>query len=194
MQSQSQKEQNKLIPGWLSDYDMIALSYMASTRKKGSIIIEVGSMHGKSAYCLSTSAPECDIICYDLWPGNGILGPDNITRNNTIELFQEYTSVCKNVRPIRINSVYDIKWDDLIPVDLMFLDAAHTNPSDWEMIEYWLPKIADGGIICGHDYYTLETHAKIHYPDINENVAKLEKLLNQKVTVHKYSCVWSFNL
>lgn len=194
MQTAEQKLYNESIPGWLSEYDMVALSTMAASRKHGAVIVEVGSMHGKSAYCLSTSAPEANIFCYDLWPGNGILGNDDVTRENKIETFQSFTHMCTNITPIKIGSINDINWDTTIPVDMMFLDAAHTNPSDWEMIEYWLPKIAPGGIICGHDYYTVERNEAVHYPDINANVRRLGGRLNQSVTLHKYSCVWSFFL
>jgi predicted O-methyltransferase YrrM len=193
MQTIEQKEYNKTIPGWLSEWDMIALAKLSSSRRTDATIVELGSMHGKSAYCMATSAPWTNVICYDLWPGHGILGPDKITRENTIELFQSYTNMCKNITPIRINSIDDIQWNISTPVDMMFLDAAHTNPSDWEMIEYWLPKIVPGGIISGHDYYTEEVHKVIHYPDINENVARLEKILGKPVSLaHRLSSVWSF--
>lgn len=193
MQTIEQKEYNKSIPGWLSEWDMIALTRLSSSRREGATIVEVGSMHGKSAYCMATSAPWTNLFCYDLWPRTGILGPDGVTRGNNIELFRAYTSMCPNITPIQINSIDDIQWDTSKPIDLMFLDAAHTNPSDWEMIEYWLPKIAPGGIIAGHDYYTEEIHKVVHYPDINENVLRLEKMLGHPVMLaHKLACVWSF--
>jgi predicted O-methyltransferase YrrM len=39
--------------------------------------------------------------------------------------------------------------DDL---DMVFVDAAHDEKSVKEDILRWLPKVRDGGILCGHDY------------------------------------------
>jgi hypothetical protein len=36
--------------------------------------------------------------------------------------------------------------------DLVFIDADHTKKSVTEDIGVWLPKIKEGGVICGHDY------------------------------------------
>lgn len=37
-------------------------------------------------------------------------------------------------------------------LDLVFLDAQHEYDKVKQDIELWLPKVKDGGIICGHDY------------------------------------------
>jgi len=39
--------------------------------------------------------------------------------------------------------------DDL---DMVFIDAEHSYEACKEDIEAWLPKVRNGGIICGHDY------------------------------------------
>ena len=193
MQTQEQKTYNKSIPGWLSDYDLEAISTMASDTPAHATIVEVGSMHGKSAYCIATSASTAKLYCYDLWRNDLVRSSDLLDRNNSIDEFRKYIHMCKNIIPIQITGKDDVQHENL-SVDMMFLDAAHTNPSDWEWIEFWLPKIKKGGVICGHDYYQLGVHKEIHYPDINSNVSKLEEMLNKKVTTYRYSCVWSFTL
>jgi predicted O-methyltransferase YrrM len=193
MQTNEQKEYNKKIPGWLGDFDLVAISKLASNTPKNAIIAEVGSMHGKSAYCIATSAPTASLYCYDLWREDLVRSSDEIDRSNSIDEFKKHVGMCKNIIPTRIKSADDINHENL-SIDMFFLDAAHTNPSDWEWIEFWLPKIKSGGVICGHDYYQPGKHTKVHYPDINENIEKLEKILDQKVTTYVASCIWSFKL
>jgi len=193
MQTPEQKLYHKQIPGWLGDGDMEAISCLANRAPTGATIVEIGSMHGKSACCLASAKPESIVFCFDFWPGNDIKASDGIIRLNTIERFIEYTKIYPNIIPIKIDSNLDYKWTGP-SVDLFFIDAAHTNPTDWQSIEYWLPKIKSGGVICGHDYYTIERNNIVHFPDINENIARLEKMLEKTVTVYEHSCVWSFTL
>lgn len=190
MRTEEQREKNKLVPGWLGNGDVHALEALSSTIQNGTII-EIGSMHGKSAYCLGTSSPTSTIHCFDWWTGNPAVTEDGISHPNTLELFRENVSECKNIISTKVPIGGYAQWQGG-PVDMVFLDAAHTNPSDWIYIEYWLPKIKPGGILCGHDYYTMEIDGIIHYPDINENIKRLEGMLGKTVTAHKWSCVWSF--
>ena len=36
-------------------------------------------------------------------------------------------------------------------LDMVFIDANHLYPSIKKDIEIWLPKVKEGGILCGHD-------------------------------------------
>jgi predicted O-methyltransferase YrrM len=181
---------NRQVPGWLGDGDVNVLYRLARTVPPGGTIVEIGSMHGKSACSIASVATDALIYCFDFWPGNDIIASDEIIRLNTIERFTEYTSRYPNIIPNKVSSNLDYGWDKP-QIDMFFIDAAHTNPTDWESIEYWLPHIKSGGVICGHDYYTVERSGTCHYPDIIENVSRLEKLLNKKVKLYYRSCIWS---
>jgi hypothetical protein len=76
------------------------------------------------------------------------------------------------------------------PIDLFFLDGRHQNPEDIDAINYFLPLIKKGGILCGHDYYPIERHT----PDIIDNVRELEDRLNQKVVHPKGTSLWMFKV
>lgn len=188
-----QYEHNLTIPGWLAPGDIRALSSLSSTITDGHIV-ELGSLHGRSAYCLSVSSPTSSIYCLDFWGGWECIAEPGPPRPNTIDVFKSYTKDCKNVVPVHLvhGQEYDPVWPD--QVDMVFLDAAHTNPDDWNCIEYWLPKIRPGGILCGHDYYTEKNCATrpLPYPDIVENTLRLEKILGKKMILQPNSCVWSF--
>jgi predicted O-methyltransferase YrrM len=188
-----QIKHNLNIPGWFTENDMRGLAALARTVTNGTII-ELGSMHGKSSYCLSVSSPTSKIYCLDYWSGWIVKTDDDIERPNSIDVFKSFTKDCSNITPIHLSMIEKVipAWEE--PVDMVFIDAAHTNPDDWNCIEFWLPKIKPHGIICGHDYYNEFNSPIIHYPDVVENVARLEKMLNKKMILHKNSCVWSIRL
>jgi hypothetical protein len=69
--------------------------------------------------------------------------------------------------------------------DLVFLDAAHTNPSDRENIDFWLPKVKKGGVFAGHDYST-------QWPDVMENVNYIKERLGVAEVLTVGSSIWYF--
>lgn len=185
---------NLTIPGWFGQGDIRGLSSLASTIHNGTII-ELGSMHGRSAYCLSMSSPSSRIFCLDFWSGWMCATEDGVARPNSIEVFRNYTSMCTNVTSIQVfhNEKIVPQWEE--PVDMVFIDTLHKNPEDWEIIEFWLPKIKKGGIICGHDYYYKENHrGECPYPDVVENCTRLEKILDKPVKIIPNSVLWSFTI
>jgi hypothetical protein len=91
------------------------------------------------------------------------------TDDNTVERFMGNMKGLTNVVPKVVACAAEIGWSGQ-PVDLMFLDAEHRNPSDWEYIEYWLPFIKSGGYLAGHDYID-------KWPDVMENVHRLQTML-----------------
>jgi predicted O-methyltransferase YrrM len=184
-------KKNEEIPGWFGIGDIKGLSELASSVTDGTII-ELGSMHGRSAYCLSKSSPTSKIFCLDYWSGWMCKTADGIERSNSLETFKSYTTECENVTAVQLflDKKTEPSWEE--PVDMVFIDISHTNPDDWNVIEFWLPKIKKGGIICGHDYYCEKNSKIVHYPDVVENVARLETMLGKKMKLHDYSCIWSF--
>lgn len=192
MLTQKELEHNLTIPGWFGEGDILGLSSLASQIKNGTII-ELGSMHGRSAYCLSKSSPTSNIFCLDFWSGWMATTQDDIARPNSIDTFKSYiTEECTNVTPIQVfpDTKVTPLWEE--PVDMVFIDTLHENPDDWNLIEFWLPKVKKGGIICGHDYYCPDNSEICHYPDVVANCNRLEGILDKKVTIHQYSALWSF--
>lgn len=187
MRSVTEKQYNETIPGWSSPYDLDILEQLASSVPAG-IIVEVGSMHGRSAYTLAKANPLADIFCIDKWDNHReIINWEGYSWDNLIstDVFTQWTKDCSNINVIQVQSVLDLQWTQ--SVDMVFIDAAHSNPVDWEYIEYWLPKIKPNGIICGHDYST-------DWPDVIANVERLKQILNSPVKLYKNSSIWSFKI
>lgn len=182
------------IRGWMGEDELQVIEQLCSKVPVDGIIVEVGCMMGRTTSCIAMSAhPSVKIYSIDLWDGEVIPNEfdDEIieryafplkTDKNSVKTFIENTKKFNNVIAIHFPHT---QIPELNP-DLVFIDASHTNPSDWEIINFWLPKMRRGGILAGHDYGQ-------EFPDVIENVKKLEALLTIPVTLHAGS-LWSFNL
>jgi hypothetical protein len=69
--------------------------------------------------------------------------------------------------------------------DIFFIDAAHKNPNDWEIIQFALKNLKSGGLLCGHDYISM-------FPDVKLNVNRLEEMLGKPATFYSGTSLWSF--
>lgn len=191
------------IRGFMSELELSTLDSLFSkyNEKDGAIGIEIGSLHGRSSYQIAKTISRGTLYCIDNWGGWKLKSKFSEEENDkhwypqegsqcTLEDFLINTSDCKNIIPIKGNSPEIVKdWSK--PIDFLFLDGSHTNPSDWDNIEFWLPKICtNGGIISGHDYWLYNKP----FPDIIANVSRLENILNQTVKHPTGTSIWYFDL
>ena len=94
----------------------------------------------------------------DPWPHGykcGSCGGEKITPekwDNYYALAVKRTIGHSALRVIRMTSVEAGKLFSDNYFDLVYIDADHTYDSVTEDIGVWLPKIKEGGVICGHDY------------------------------------------
>ena len=165
----------------------------------GAIGIEIGSFLGRSAYEISNCIPNATLYCIDGWtewqtgqPSKYAV-PDNLPVPGTtcsLDIFLQNTKDCKNIITIKGSSPECVRdWTQM--VDFVFLDALHTNPSDRNSIDFWLPKINRGGMFAGHDYTPWLPQ---RYPDIQKNVRYLETYLDKAVITFPGTTLWCFNI
>lgn len=163
------------IPGKMKESELQVIEELASQVPLGGIIVELGSLTGRSAYAWAKSCVHSvTVYCFDYF------GPINYP------IFLENTKDCKNIIAIRGLCPQMSKYRGP-PIDIFFLDGAHTNPQDIDAINHFLPHMKSGGIFCGHDYYDI-------YPDVLANVAELEQRLNQKAVIFPDTSIWSFRI
>jgi len=137
------------------------------------IFVEVGSAWGKSAlymmeklyeqnksidfYCIDifTQAEDIDHIQFPF--GNG---KEYRTKFKNETLYYDFiynisNSYAKKFKPIPIKTYSDLAanlFEDN-SCKAVFLDAAHDYESVSKDLEAWWPKIKNGGILSGHDFY-----------------------------------------
>jgi len=190
------------IPGYLTAEECTALrEIFEKYNYQGAVGVEIGSLHGRSSVEIAQAIPLGTLYCIDGWDGYDS-SSDKFTPEQqrahcyptagtmcTLEFFKQNVGNFKNILTIKGRSPSCVKnWKQ--PVDFVFLDALHENPSDWDNIEFWLPKIKSGGRFCGHDFYPERTQ----WPDVHDNVRRLEAQLGKQVTNPKNTSVWYFEL
>ena len=167
---------NKEIPGQISTADLKALEFLAQTVPKYGIIIELGSLFGKSSWCLAKSCdPTVTVHCVDNWQYIIHSKQENLNgKEITKELHIKYTNDCHNIvrHKTQIQN-FTKQWSkvgctdaaarrraDGQPtgyggrVDLIFIDAIHELKNDFKncLREWKNRSLKSHGIISGHDY------------------------------------------
>lgn len=189
------------IPGHMFESELKIIESWAKNVPKNGVVVEIGSFFGRSAVCWAMSAdPSVKIYCGDVFAEQFITDSTPVPKfgelaghplpNTTYfqwDNFKENVKDFSNVIPMRGMCPQGINYTGEA-IDIFFLDAAHTNPSDWENITYFSQFLKPNGMICGHDYY-------YPFPDVIENVKRLEDLYNTKATIHDGGgSLWSINI
>lgn len=138
------------IPGWMTRNELEWLREMALRMPPGAVVVEIGSWMGRSTAAIAV--PHVNLICVDTWGGipgdiSGVLAKrDDI-----------YASFVRNMRRLRLRPRV-LPMDcaaaaDLFPdasLNWVFEDSDH--PRFRDTFYSWLPKLAPGWIMSGHDY------------------------------------------
>jgi predicted O-methyltransferase YrrM len=168
------------IKGWMFEEELQIVENLAKEVPKNGVIVEVGSLFGRSAICWAMSAdPTATVYCYD--PFYTAIQDQEGNYLDSWQVFQENTSKFNNIVPVRGHCPQETQYVDSRLIDVFFIDALHKNPTDWDIIEHFLPYIKPGGIIAGHDY---SYPPEILFPDVNDNVARLEEMNNNKAVLN----------
>lgn len=155
-----------LIDGWFDYWDVYSQAAEKFKEKEGSVFVEVGVWQGKSAifliqYALAVGA-KFHLWLVDVFRGtefyqgalNGILGHrgkgssfislpikniDHLAGIDQCSFLQIDSAVASRI------------FDDKV-CDFVFIDGDHSFDGVTRDILAWLPKMARGGVLAGHDY------------------------------------------
>lgn len=187
--------------GWMVESELKVLETIAKQVPVNGNIVEVGSMFGRSAVCFAMSAdPSVTINCIDYFPTDmrqqhGCSDEDSIKNGfpianklyNVEQDFIENTKEFSNIKMIKGDSPHLLVYTP-DPIDLFFLDAGHSNPNDWDNLCHFIPYMKLNGVIAGHDYHPTQ------FPDVCENVRRLEELFDIKAELYPGSSIWSIKV
>lgn len=138
-----------MTPGWMDPFELCWLGVEALHH---STIVEIGSFLGRSTRVLADNTPGV-VYAIDDW-----LGPRDTTIDGEPvdfsghDLFGEFIKNMEGAertyRAIRCDHK-DPQWSG--NPDMVFIDGSHEYEDVKFDIQFWMPKIVSGGLICGHD-------------------------------------------
>jgi len=157
----------------LSRNQKIVLKLFAKGKKN---ICEVGCWTGESTAILATEAKLTGgrITVIDWFNGNE--GSDLKPLAEKHDIQKIFTD---NMHEAGVLDVMDIISENSATAheklkdgafDLIYIDAGHTYINVYEDIQNYVPKVRDGGIICGHDFDATEYNEKFINQDCVDGV------------------------
>ena len=154
----------KSIHGWCDFEDIYKEQVEAAS--DGSHFVEVGTYQGQSAAYMAVeianSKKKIQFDCVDKWKWcwSSIEKADEDDDSKKIKGGAIYNNFLLNTFPVRdyINPIKEWSADAALlyedkSVDFVFIDARHTYDMVTLDIESWLPKVKDGSVLAGHDYF-----------------------------------------
>jgi hypothetical protein len=187
------------ILGWMHVNDLKVINNLATIIPENGVVVEIGSLFGRSTVAWAMSCnPTVKIYCGDIFHEHYIdkhthstpTAPISGKVYNSWEEFQKNTNKFPNVIPMRGRAPYESKYPKF-PIDLLFVDALHKNPDDWNIIKYFAKFVKVGGAIAGHDYCD-------EFPDVKQNADMLSNIYKTPIetftNIPQPSTIWKITV
>jgi predicted O-methyltransferase YrrM len=166
------------IPGFMSENELLQIAEWAKQVPKNGIIVEFGSLYGRSSVCWAMNCdPSVTIYCIDSFHDG---------KQDCYDIFIENTKKYKNIVPIRGISPHKIKYPG-DKINLFFMDAAHTNPYCVQNIEFYKQFMQEDSIMCGHDYSQ-------SWPDVVDTVNKFSAGIGKTYKLYEGTSLWEIKV
>lgn len=144
-----------------SDYDCeerrAELAWLAEQASRRSYICEVGSYKGTTARAMAENTAG-RVVCVDTFRGTP--GEDGMAKllaeheeGWLLKEFLRNTEGLPNLSYLEMDSVEAAAMlkRQAATFDMIFIDASHDEESFTRDVNAWLPVLAPGGLLCGHD-------------------------------------------
>ena len=134
-------------------------------------VLEVGTWMGHTAIAMANAGAT--VHCVDTWEGS----PSDASSDWVKEAGggdAAYEKFCENIGHRRDKSIFPWRRSSRAaarmywtPFDIIFIDAEHTYEAVKADILAWWRHLADDGVMCGHDYETIQ------FPGVTKAVDEL---------------------
>ncbi len=118
-------------------------------------VVEVGSWLGKSTCHIASQLGHGGrVYAIDHWLGS----VEHQDYENLPTLYDQFLSnvihagLTHRIIPLRMDSLQGAGYLKHVPVDLVYLDAAHDKESVLKDLEAWFPYVKGHGVLCGDDW------------------------------------------
>jgi predicted O-methyltransferase YrrM len=143
------------VEGWMYDCELEWLATHASERKT---IAEIGSWMGRSARAMADNTPG-ELWTIDTWAG----APEHkqlLATKDPDWLYEKFRAnvgdliSSQKIKVIRAESVQAAKMLQGMGMkfEMIFIDGAHEYEAVRDDLLAWMPLLAAGGLLCGHDF------------------------------------------
>src|SRR5579864_679456 len=143
------------VEGWLGDDEALLLYRLARRCAGAGVIVEIGSWKGRSTICLALGSlagkkgPVHAIDPHDFAPDASVMN-DGLYRTSALTTFGEFSANLKRAGVIEIVHPIVATSDEAArnwtqPIELLWIDGAHTYENDSRDIQNWSPYIVPGG-------------------------------------------------
>jgi predicted O-methyltransferase YrrM len=151
--------------------DQMAQLRLWCEKYKPKHIVEVGSWLGKSTSVFGQYAKETGglVLAVDWWQSNPDVG---LCADGVYEQFRanmKELGIDDVVIPIRLRSDVASKLIKDLSIDMVFIDGDHKYESVRQDISLWMGRVKHGGVMCGHDFESLEYDEKYINQDVNDH-------------------------
>lgn len=136
------------IAGWMTYKELRWLAKQAQDHYR---IVEIGSYFGRSTRAIGQHTPGV------LYAIDDFVGPRDMSlpgplRNDILEGFmynmRDLLEIGKTVVTVADHTEVNVPFSP----DMVFIDGSHLYQDVHRDIRTWMPRMAPGGLICGHDY------------------------------------------
>lgn len=134
--------------------DHIFFAYDLVAAERPALLVELGSDRGESyfAFCQSVAENRTGTRCFavDTWKGDAQSGFyedvtfQNVEDHNSAH-YKDFSTLLRRPFDDAVNEFGNGK------IDILHLDGLHSEAAVLHDLNYWLPKIAPGGILLLHD-------------------------------------------
>jgi predicted O-methyltransferase YrrM len=138
------------IEGWMSNRELTWLSQQAQNHRT---VVEVGSYFGRSARAIGDHVLGT-LVAVDTWVGPIALNTPNVLPSFEQKFRANLADLIASKKVVAVTPTSAVL-DDLEP-DMVFIDGNHQYSAVKKDIQFWLPKIIKGGLLCGHDFSCLD--------------------------------------
>jgi hypothetical protein len=135
--------------GWTTEKELQFLHEMA---QNASEIVEIGSWKGQSTKVL-LDASQGVVHAVDHFNGSPTDESKGFAQvQDVYAQFLENVGHYENLKVHRMSSMDAVSEFEDGSIDMVWIDADHSHEGCSKDIDAWLPKVKNGGLICGHDY------------------------------------------
>lgn len=135
--------------------DLVELA--TESRNVSGMSVEIGCWEGRSTIAIAQAVAPAYLCAVDTWAGNVDEGPDHgtvraLAQRDVYATFLANIAPYPNIAHRRMDGAVFLAGVEPGQIAFLHLDAGHTYAATRQLIELAIPRMADGGIMCGDDF------------------------------------------